>query len=262
MTFPAPSAKITVFERCANTPERGTGMESEVSLHDLPNVANFNTSPPREVSMVDAVFSPQILERFWGKVNKGGPDECWQWKAGTAKGYGSFYISHRRSYPAHRFAYELANGKIPEGMVIDHLCRNRGCVNPNHLEPVTNVENVMRGQSGTAINARKTHCIRGHALIGENLRIDKRGRRACIICRFSERITYTSRLKAYIVSEIDNKENRIIVFHTENKTARRYGCETLGIIYKKVSCRRAIEFDKYGTGVMPSVCKWPEEGSE
>lgn len=89
------------------------------------------------------------------------PSGCWQWTGPRLpSGYGTF---GRRNY-AHRFAYETRHGAIPPGQEIDHLCRNRGCVNPAHLEPVTSRENQLRGNGFSGRNARKTHCKRGHAL--------------------------------------------------------------------------------------------------
>lgn len=86
---------------------------------------------------------------------------------------------------AHRIAYEQAVGDIPKGLYIDHLCRNRGCVNPNHLEPVTLVENVMRGVSPHALNAKKTHCSKGHEFTFSNTYQRKdRTARECRICRY------------------------------------------------------------------------------
>lgn len=98
-------------------------------------------------------------------------------------GYGIISYNYR-SHPAHRFLYQLAYGPLPSGMQVDHLCRNRACINPNHLEPVTVKENVLRGMGFAAQNARKTHCKRGHPLSGENL-IFSGGSRKCRICKLT-----------------------------------------------------------------------------
>lgn len=125
--------------------------------------------------------------RFWAKVNKDGPvppmrpdlGPCWLWTACiSGNGYGHF---NRNS--AHRWSYIEANGPIPKGLEPDHLCRNRRCVRPTHLEAVTHRENVLRGQSLSAENAAKTNCPQGHAYSGSNLKMDEaRGIRLCRIC--------------------------------------------------------------------------------
>ena len=120
-----------------------------------------------------------VEERFWSKVRKG--DLCWAWMAGKVKGYGTFWDGTRTAR-AHRFAYELLVGPIPDGLDIDHLCRNRGCVNPDHMEVVTNRQNVLRGIGPTAENAVKTHCAHGHPFSPENTHIRPSGRRTCRAC--------------------------------------------------------------------------------
>ena len=86
-----------------------------------------------------------LLARFEAKVDKSRPDGCWQWTAATnGRGYGQIWIAPKYMV-AHRVAYKLFVGPVPEGLDLDHLCRNRGCVNPEHLEPVTRRENVRRG---------------------------------------------------------------------------------------------------------------------
>ena len=122
------------------------------------------------------------MTRFWLKVEK--TETCWLWTAGRVwNGYGQFKVAGRHVY-AHRFAYELLVGPIPEGLTIDHLCRVRHCVNPAHLEPVTSRENTLRGDTPAARNAAKTHCPQGHPLEAGNLRLSelRRGGRACLIC--------------------------------------------------------------------------------
>ena len=86
---------------------------------------------------------------------------------------------------AHRLAYELVKGPISDGLQIDHLCRNRACINPDHLEAVTQRENILRGEGVAALNARKTHCPQGHAYDEENTLIltgRQAGARRCQIC--------------------------------------------------------------------------------
>lgn len=118
------------------------------------------------------------MNQFWAKVVKG-PD-CWEWTGTKLKtGYGIF--DHRC---AHRIAWELERGPIQRGLVIDHLCRNRSCVNPDHLEPVTQRQNLLRGDTFVARNAAKTHCQRGHEFTRENTYYaPKGGSRHCQTCR-------------------------------------------------------------------------------
>jgi len=123
-------------------------------------------------------------------------DGCWQWvRRFNDGGYGIIVIGGRRNR-AHRVFYEAAKGPVPSGLVLDHLCRNRGCVNPDHLEPVTNRVNILRGEAPSAKRARQTHCHRGHEFTTENTYDPGRGGRACRQChRDYERERY-HRLKA------------------------------------------------------------------
>lgn len=114
---------------------------------------------------------------------------CWEWQGTSCKGYGYFCINGK-NWRAHRYSYEYYVGKIPEGLSIDHLCRNRACVNPEHLEPVTSKENTLRGIGLTAQNARKTHCYNGHLLDENNVAI-RRNQRICKPCQvFNNRKQY------------------------------------------------------------------------
>jgi hypothetical protein len=124
--------------------------------------------------------------RFWSKVDRSGRYACWPWTAAVMPtGYGIFGVAGT-SRLAHRIAFELARGPIPTGMVLDHLCRNRACCNPEHMEPVTQIENVRRGISPSAVHRRKTTCPQGHPYSAENTEMRATGRRRCIACRAVE----------------------------------------------------------------------------
>ena len=126
------------------------------------------------------------VNRFQANVSKL-PSGCWEWTASCYQnGYGSFYYAGRK-IKAHRFAYETLVGVIPKGLEIDHLCRNRRCVNPAHMELVTRSENILRGLLpgiGRAYQQNKTYCPNGHPYNEANtyLRIDRQGRE-CRTCR-------------------------------------------------------------------------------
>lgn len=124
---------------------------------------------------------------------------CVEWTGFLDRdGYGQFRPSGRESSKvrSHRWAYEHFVGPIPAGLVLDHLCRNRGCVNVDHLEPVTPKENWLRGDGPARINADKTHCLNGHSLSGDNLRISADGKRSCFTCRKARAADYYRQKKA------------------------------------------------------------------
>jgi hypothetical protein len=125
-------------------------------------------------------------EDFWRRLAPGAPEECWPWPGALATGgYGTCQLEGRQ-VRAHRAAYQLTHGAIPKGLVLDHLCRNRACCNPAHLEPVTIRENNLRGVGVTSTNVAKTHCPQGHPYSGDNLfrRFRQSGwTRECWACR-------------------------------------------------------------------------------
>jgi hypothetical protein len=129
----------------------------------------------------DDSFEPEPNSGCWlwtGTLNHGGYGKLWIRDGGRPTGW--------RSTSAHRYSYERFIGPIPDGLELDHQCRVRCCVNPNHLEPVTHAENVRRGISGEVNGGRmraRTHCIVGHEFAPPNLKIDKYGRRICLECR-------------------------------------------------------------------------------
>jgi hypothetical protein len=108
--------------------------------------------------------------------------DCIIWPGSRySTGYGRVWRDGRMQ-SAHRAAYQDAYGPIPEGLVLDHLCRVRLCVNPDHLEPVTHRVNILRGVGASARNVVKTHCPRGHAFTTENTYLNPRGFRVCREC--------------------------------------------------------------------------------
>jgi len=137
-------------------------------------------------------YVPTLAERFWAKVVKDGPipshrpdlGPCWTW-TGTihgATGYGYFSLDHSHPVGAHRIAYELTIGPLGNA-IVDHLCRNRACPNPTHLEPVTYRENLVRGPTTIAAqNLAKTHCPHGHSYDEVNTYIWRDGSRHCRAC--------------------------------------------------------------------------------
>ena len=153
----------------------------------------------RRRGAIDVLPARSTEDRFWSKVNKDGPipahrpdlGPCWIWTAyRDVHGYGHFKPAGGRlvqSVLAYRWAQEAANGPIPEGHEGDHLCRNPPCVRPSHIEPVPKRVNILRGIGPTALNARKTECHRGHALVASQ---DGRTRycRACKTATDRQRI--------------------------------------------------------------------------
>lgn len=121
------------------------------------------------------------IARFWSQVDVGSKTECWEWRTGlTDTGYGQTTFNFK-TYRAHRVAYTFFYGAIREGYTLDHLCKNRKCVNPNHLEVVSSYENMLRSDTSLINNYKKTHCKRGHAYSGKNLSLIK-GHRLCRAC--------------------------------------------------------------------------------
>lgn len=115
---------------------------------------------------------------------------CWTWTGGkTWDGYGLFNIPTRGTVKAHRFAYEAINGSIPDGLEIDHLCRNRACVRPSHLEAVTRRINLLRGNTIQAAYAARTHCNHGHPFDDANTVIEA-GWRRCRTCKRAANAQY------------------------------------------------------------------------
>ena len=123
-----------------------------------------------------------VIDRFLDKIafcHSG----CWEWVGSIgSNGYGNFRDEDSKMVSVHRFSYEFFNGRtIPAGMTVDHICGNRSCVNPDHLEVVTSRENTMRGNTLATINSKATHCPQGHPYSEENTCYSQ-GRRKCRAC--------------------------------------------------------------------------------
>jgi hypothetical protein len=136
------------------------------------------------------------LERFEAKYTVQ-PNGCWQWTAGKSwKGYGRFRLNGKQPQ-AHRVAYRLYRGPVPDDLVIDHLCRNRLCVNPDHMEITTNRVNCCRGESPTIVSWREDRCIRGHPFDDANTIVSVRPsgtiKRRCRTCKNEQARRYNRR---------------------------------------------------------------------
>lgn len=152
-----------------------------MSVATLPAGSSMRTSWSRTSKLVTSA----VEARFWAKVVRGGAADCWPWTAAIDRGYGRFSVTHGLIWYAHRFAYALTTGDVPDDKVLDHLCRNRGCCNPAHLEPVEIAENVCRGG-----NSIKTHCPAGHPYSEGNTLVDADGWRQCRTCRKARALRY------------------------------------------------------------------------
>jgi len=127
------------------------------------------------------------IERFFRYCLPEPNSGCWLWMGTVdSKGYGNMRVGNTKTgrglVRTHRFSYELHKGPIPNDLCLDHLCRVRSCCNPNHLEPVTLRENILRGEALSARRARQTHCKNGHEFTPENTRLSAKGERVCRIC--------------------------------------------------------------------------------
>lgn len=130
------------------------------------------------------LVNEKIINKFLDRISPEPNSGCWLWTtAFNYNGYGRFCVHNYKQVKAHRFSYVLFKGPIPDGLVIDHLCMVKACVNPNHLEAVTRFENNRREVLAHGhYNSKKTHCINGHPYTPENTLKQSRGGRACKIC--------------------------------------------------------------------------------
>lgn len=155
---------------------------------------------------------PSIEQRMLSSFVEDKKTGCWNWSLSTnQKGYGQVRVNYpkRNMLRAHRVMYELLVGKIPRGLQLDHLCRNHLCVNPKHLEPVTQRENILRGIGSPAENSKKTVCKNGHEFTEENT-YKYKGMRGCIKCRLINDKKWRDKSKSHCLSECKEVVRRFI----------------------------------------------------
>ena len=140
---------------------------------------------------------------FWELAQPCPLTGCWEWSGVlTSKGYPRAQGLIKRTLGidlnyVHRYVHHVCHGPIPDGLVIDHMCENKSCVNPDHIVSTTNAANILRSDGAGAVNARRMACIHGHALLGDNVRTNKRGQRRCLECgRINFRKWYNARRAA------------------------------------------------------------------
>ncbi len=136
------------------------------------------------------------MERFFSKIKFNKKTWCWDWIAGTDKdGYGQFWFN-KKQRKAYRVSYELFRGSLTDGLTLDHLCKNKKCCNPEHLEQVSIGINLKRASHQiTTINSKKTHCHNGHEFTPENTYITPLGKRQCNECQTQRKKKYRTSLK-------------------------------------------------------------------
>jgi hypothetical protein len=175
----------------------------------------------------------ESLEKYIERIPESG---CWIWLGAVNQfGYGRAYANGKTT-SAHRVVYEALVGPIPDGLIIDHLCRTRCCVNPSHLEPVTQRSNVLRGVGWAAINSKLTHCPQGHPYDRSKSYSGKPVTRFCSICNNRNQIAYRARRDKRIGRVRQKVPARLITFNGEALSLRAWA-KRIGIHPRSLSYR-------------------------
>lgn len=192
-----------------------------------------------------------LMERMQSKFTVEEASGCWTWNGATADKQGKWVygvvVSKGKLVMAHRAMYELQRGPIPDGLQLDHLCRNTRCINPAHLEPVTAKENIAR--------AVRTHCVHGHVLSGENVYFDKQGQRECRICRKAQWHAFRERHGLEYVSKEERRNSCKSVVWMEYEGERlplRTFAERFGLSPKLVAARIRSGWSNHDALTVPS----------
>ncbi len=170
---------------CNSVENKLCGINGCTRKHHARGLCQTHYFIQKQYGRVELLARYDLEQRFWSRVEKG--SDCWLWSGViTPQGYGNWTWrddGNLRTDSAHHFAFILSGRKIPDGYHLDHLCRNRRCCNPDHLEPVTPRENTLRGIGPSAENARKTHCKRGHEFTVSNTYLKKGKYGVLRVCR-------------------------------------------------------------------------------
>lgn len=213
--------------------------------------------------------------RFWNKVAKTTPNECWLWipRLGGG-GYGQIYIKGKQRY-VHRVSYELANGPIPHGLVVDHICKVRHCVNPAHLRAVTTRENIIHARAweqGAQVQRSKTRCPKDHPYDEANTSKKPDGSRGCRECARAASAAYKARYrlenplevrqpKTHCVHDHEfTPENTYVAPATGARTCREckrrqvkaYRARPKVVRYQADVCKNGHEFDADNAYISPT----------
>lgn len=214
-----------------------------------------------------------IHERVTAKYrveDRGYETPCWVWTAGLmgTSGYAQFRYSKAKNGLGHRYSYEHHIGPIPEGMTLDHLCRVRECVNPEHLEVVTPKVNILRGKGKGAANKLKTHCVHGHEFTPENTYINAKKARVCRACQKAYRDAHRDEMRVYHRDYMRTYSRERYATDAEYREARKQANRNYAPVRREryatdeeYRARRKEQIREYRARLLADAKKWREAQS-